>query len=153
MPTADMVLVYAIDKLLYRMIVQMFPSAVFRHYASVCTPHFLKHAPRNSDSVYVHLCPDSFYMVLKSGGKLKICNRFVYRAPEDILYYILFGMEQTGSNPENALLVVGGEVHKNADAVILLKEFFAQVEPDETGLKNLDEMKYDGPFAQQYLCV
>ncbi|MFI5203806.1 MAG: DUF3822 family protein [Flavobacteriales bacterium] len=150
---ADMMVVYAVDRLMYHAIVNAFPSAVFRHYSSICSPHFLRHAPRADNVVYVHMCPGAFYLVLKSGGKMKVCNRFVYRAPEDILYYLLFALEQAGCDPAATTLVMGGEVQKNMDALMLLKEFFALVELDEVKEQSSEEMKYQGAFASQYLCV
>lgn len=150
---ADMMVAYAVDSEMYRAMVTAFPATVFRHYSSICSPHFLRHVPRAESVVYVHICPGAFYLVLKSAGKMRVCNRFVYRAPEDILYYLLFALEQTGCDAASTTLVMGGEVQRNMDTLMLLKEFFAHVELDEIKELSDNEMKYQGAFASQYLCV
>src|SRR5687767_14365185 len=37
---ADMMVAYAVDSVMYRAIVNAFPATVFRHYSSICSPHF-----------------------------------------------------------------------------------------------------------------
>lgn len=152
-PSLDMVNVFALDKHMYKQITDLFPTVVFRHYASICTPYFLRHATVREHLAYIHFCDQAFYLILLNQRKVQVCNRFVFRAPEDVLYYLLFALEQTGQDAAQLDLMVGGEVKEHMDAVVLLREFLHSVELDEFVASDRPELKYQGAYAAQYLCA
>ena len=89
----------------------------FEHSATGILRHLLttRKSIKNTE-VYANIYRDSFDLIVIEPGRLILYNNYAYHAPEDFLYYLLFGLEQLNLNPEEVNLYLSGEVSK-ADAL------------------------------------
>ncbi len=62
--------------------------------------------------MYLHLQGKMVDCVIIKDGSLQLCNTFSYRTPEDLIYYILFCMEQLKLNPDTIPLFLCGNIEK-----------------------------------------
>ena len=94
-----------------------------------------------------------FYLCIADKTDLLLCNKFVFKSPEDILYFLLYSLEQFEIKPANCQLHICGMVSQNSNALVLLREYFDQVVIEENEIQNAIELKYQTAFFHQDACV
>jgi Protein of unknown function (DUF3822) len=94
-----------------------------------------------------------FYLCLADKTDLLLCNKFVFKSPEDILYFLLYSLEQFELKPAACQLHICGMVSQNSNALVLLREYFEQVIIEENDIRNAIELKYQTAFFHQDACV
>lgn len=62
--------------------------------------------------MYLHLQDGMVDCVIVKDGLLELCNTYSYKTPEDLIYYILFCLEQLKLNPETIPLFLCGNIEK-----------------------------------------
>ena len=62
--------------------------------------------------IAVHVFKDSFTCMVKKNNQLHLCNTYLYKTPEDFIYYILFCYEQLGLQTEIDTLKLSGAIEK-----------------------------------------
>jgi hypothetical protein len=67
-----------------------------------------------SDRVFLNIRDQQFDMMVMNSRHLRFCNSFPFSAPEDLLYYVIFVMEQLGLNPEETTASLMGQVERNS---------------------------------------
>jgi hypothetical protein len=108
-PEIDACNVYAIPTYLANLLNNKFEGVKIYHQA---TP-FIKSALKDfhpSSSVHINLNPGFFDIIIKQENKLKLYNTFLYRNDTDMLYYVLFIINQLKLNPENIPVTICGEM-------------------------------------------
>ena len=78
--------------------------------------------------VYIHVSDEIFDFIVVKNGKLLICNSFLYKTPEDFIYYILFCFEQLKLNPDNVKTILLGEINKGDDTFNILYKYVRNIE-------------------------
>ena len=63
--------------------------------------------------MYLHLQGGMVDCVVIKDGNLQLCNTYSYRTPEDLIYYILFCMEQLKINPDTVPVFLCGNIEKD----------------------------------------
>jgi hypothetical protein len=63
----------------------------------------------------------------KSNNNLLFYNVFSFENNEDVLYYLLFMMEQFSLNPLSTRLLIGGQVQTNDSLIISIKKYIKHV--------------------------
>jgi hypothetical protein len=48
--------------------------------------------------------------VVVKNGRTVLCNTYSYKTPEDLIYYVLFCVEQLGLNPDTLPVIICGEI-------------------------------------------
>jgi hypothetical protein len=153
--------IYSIEKNLYDMLNLQFSHPVYLHTGTVLMESELLRNKNNPDhSISVHIRQRTFDIIVTFGGKLILYNSFRYQSSEDVLYFILFVMEQLKLNPEKASLQLSGDTDKHMTNYILSAKYirnitFAQ-RPESFkfsyGFEHLqDHAAYD--LFNQQLCV
>ncbi len=74
------------------------------------------------------------------GKKLRLCNTFSFQAPEDVLYYVLFGFEQLDLSPENVSLNLAGAAAERGDIFDLLYRYVREVTYYDKGPRPIQEL-------------
>lgn len=67
-------------------------------------------AGMEEDALLACIGPSSMHAFGKRGGKLAFCNRFSFRNEQDLLYYFLLSMEQSGLDPETSPVKLCGSI-------------------------------------------
>lgn len=146
--------IYTIDESMYNDLVHMYPNVMLRHFASVLIDYTVKTGFTEQQTIAaIDFENDLFYLCLSRKTDLLLCNKFAFKAPEDVLYFLLYSLEQFGISPAQCQLHVSGMVNENAEAMVLLKEYMEQVMLEETSLQLSDNFRHQTVFLHQDACV
>lgn len=146
--------IYTIDQEAYERIIFQYPNVILRHYASVLIDYTVKTGfTEQKNVVTVDLENHVFYLCISKKTDLMLCNKFTCKAPEDILYFLLYSLEQFDLKPEQTQLHISGMVSENTEALVLLKEYFEAVMVEELNHIKADQFKYQTAFFHQETCA
>ena len=126
-PDIDSNIIYAYNKDLMDIINSRFSNLKAQNIASLQIPFYLRLSESKSAYVYCQAYHSYFQICIIDKGKLLLYNHFNFSTSEDLLYYIVFCMEQLGLNPEFTKLRIGGKLEKK-DSLGLLKDYIRDVE-------------------------
>ncbi len=87
----------------------------FEYYHAVS--FFLKdvlHSAKHSlgPKMYLNVQEEQLDVIILEGGKLELCNSFLFKTSEDFIYYVLFCLEQLKLNPDTIPLILSGTIEK-----------------------------------------
>lgn len=120
-------LVYALDEQLKSTIDQLFPNHHLKHGLTVLSQLMLHSEDLAKTTMLAQLHDTFMALVVKQEGKLLLANQFDVNATEDILYYILFAMEQYQLDPMQTELTITGNSDAESDALLILKKYIRHV--------------------------
>lgn len=110
----DTVNVYIPDILINNVLIEYYGAFEYQHFASSLLRMLLRHyASHAYEIMYVYAEQNSFYFVMFRDKKLYYFNRFEYQTLDDLLYYILFSIEQLNINSERVPLYFIGDMNIN----------------------------------------
>ncbi len=94
-------------------IYDLFGEFEFKHTATVLLETLVK-LPNigKGDTCYVHLAEGQMDMAVFSSKKMRYFNSFAYRGETDVIYYLLFALEQLQLDPAHIKLRWLGEVEQ-----------------------------------------
>ncbi len=73
----------------------------FHHHSAVLVDYILsKKSTENSTGLYLYFHSQHFDIIAIKEGELLLCNTYNQHSKEDVLYYLLFVIEQLGYSPE-----------------------------------------------------
>ncbi len=76
-------------------------------------------------------------VVVKQDQKLLLANQYSIKTQEDILYYVLFILEQYHLNPLTATITIVGNIDTNSNLIISLKKYVKHIRLAH-GYKSID---------------
>ncbi len=114
----------------------------------------------NSPKVSVLVRSEDIDICITQGGDLKLYNSFHYQTSEDLMYYLLFTMEQLQINPDQDTVIFYGEIEKTSSHWMLAHKYIRNIKLGERpelldysyGFDRLSSHQYAGLY-HQYLCV
>lgn len=110
----DTVNVYIPDISINNILIEYYGAFEYQHFASSLLRMLLRHyASHAYEIMYVYAEQNSFYFVMFRDKKLYYFNRFEYQTLDDLLYYILFSIEQLNINSERVPLYFIGDMNIN----------------------------------------
>ncbi len=62
---------------------------------------------------FIHVRKEEFDMLVLDEGVLQLCNSYIFKTPEDFIYYVLFSLEQLHCNPDAIDTVLSGSIQNN----------------------------------------
>jgi hypothetical protein len=71
---------------------------------------------------------DFLFFGVFSDGKLLFFNRFAYKTENDLLYFCLLGMQETGMEPETTRLLICGSLLPGSMGMEKLSRYFGEIE-------------------------
>ena len=88
-----------------------FGTFTYKHISTVLVSRLLERSKNIDDKkMFVHLAAHHFEIVVVQNQHLLLYNTFEYKAPEDLIYYLLFTAEQLNMNPESFKLEFLGNI-------------------------------------------
>ncbi|MCB0397329.1 MAG: DUF3822 family protein [Flavobacteriales bacterium] len=132
-PLAQAVLLYAIPRSHKTWLTDTFKGIHISHPMVVLIESMLKRY-RNQDSprLLLHVHEGHADVLVTKGAGLQLANTFVTNVPEDVLYYVLFTMEQLELNPENTQVGLAGDIHRDSPLYELLSRYLPQTVFEES---------------------
>ncbi|AZQ61022.1 DUF3822 family protein [Flammeovirga pectinis] len=100
----------------------------------------------DSHSLHCYLDSDMLYLTKCNEEKqVTFANSFKYKTEQDLLYYVLFVIDELKGTPQDTTLTIWGEVKTDNTAIATLRKFIGKV---NTGKKPKD-MLYAYQFDQE----
>lgn len=117
--------------------IEIWPEVKFYHYSSVLIESLginFKNKTENQ-TLFVNLRDEVFDVVNFKEGKLNFYNSFRFKAVEDFIYFMLAAIEQLQLNPEEARIVLSGNMDKSDEKYEMVYRYirhFEFIERNET---------------------
>lgn len=124
---AGIKLIYAIDEGLKSVLDTVFPGHQLKHTLSVASKLMLSTDELLKENILLSIYDDHIEIVVKQDQKLMLANQFSIKTQEDVLYYVLFVLEQYQLNPLYVTITVAGNVDSNTSLISSLKKYVKQV--------------------------
>ena len=100
----------------------------FHHYTVPIISSTLNISESNSDeNVLVEVFNNHFIIAVVKNGKLLLCNNFDYYSHEDLVYYMLFVIQQLELDKEALYLHLSGTIKKSSKAHYLLRNYIRNI--------------------------
>jgi len=122
--------VYVVPETVNQTIKRIFPETRILHHATILAIGLYR---QYKDSLgrprlFVNLRDNWFDLVILNQQGLVYMNAFEFRLPEDMVYFLLYTMDQTGFSPEKAEVIIHGKILRNSPQWNLLAKYIRQVE-------------------------
>jgi len=109
-------------------IFKMFDSFVYNHYSSIILEKVkLNEKNTITPSLYLNVNSNHMELIYFVKNKLIFYNRFDFSTKEDIIYYLLFTIDQLKLNPEEIPLVITGNISEDDDNYKIIYEYIRNV--------------------------
>lgn len=77
----------------------------------------------STQNLFLYFEDEFVTVILRSNRSLKYCNRFGFKNPQDLTYYILYVIEELRLEPYSVNILLFGEITPFADTYMQLHEF------------------------------
>ncbi len=150
---------YTIDHELLGYLEKTFSNATISHNGAVSISSFFGQHSLKANDMFLSLYSSHIELIVKQGSDLLFYNVFRYQNNEDILYYLLFTMEQFSLNPLYVKLVIASQTGISDELVSNLKKYIKQVSfcVNDASIKMNGDLKslpghYYFNLLNQHLC-
>lgn len=120
------ILVYASPVRLVEWIKRRFPTAAIQHQGSAMEELY-RILPKEGQFAFLHVNPHTADFYLAKEGQLQWYNNFDYATEEDLLYFILYSLEQNRILPTELKLKLSGHSLKGDKLQVLLERYIGEL--------------------------
>lgn len=124
---SDIKLIYAIDENLKSALDRLFPQHQLKHTLTVLSKLTLQSEELAKEDILLSIHNNYIEVVVKQGHQLLLANQFSIKTEEDVLYYVLFILEQYQLNPLTVNVTFAGNLHSNSGLIISLKKYVKSI--------------------------
>lgn len=133
----DIKLIYAVDESLKSTLDLIFPNHQLKHTLSVLSKLTLVSEELIKEHIILSIHSNYIELAVKQENKLLLANQFSVKTQEDVLYYVLFVLEQYQLNPLTANITIVGNIDSTSELVVSLKKYIKNIRL-ALGNKSLD---------------
>jgi hypothetical protein len=126
----EIVTVYAVTESVAAELDDLFPGRKTCHLSTVLMDTiwmFYKNQLPGT-RMFIHIGEEDFSLLIFDKKALIYNNSFHYQTPEDLVYYVIFVMEQLDLNPEEIPLTVMGKIDREAPLFELLFRYIRRID-------------------------
>jgi Protein of unknown function (DUF3822) len=125
--------VYSTDRDLYNWLSETYPlvEMSYKHKTSQLIDFGV--FTSKAQTGFIHFGNHFFTLVITANGSLKFCNRFEYKTSQDLVYYVLFTMNELGIEPDEIILRLYGNIIEQSEDFDLLNQFLPNVKMSVIG--------------------
>lgn len=146
--------IYPIEAQAYDKLIHVYPNIILKHFASVFIDLTVKTGYTEQKTIVsVDIEDGLFYLCICNKTDLLLCNKFAFKSPEDILYFLLYSLEQFEISPSTCQVHLSGMINENPASVILLNEYFESIVLEENESLKSEFFKNQTAFFHQDACV
>ncbi len=80
-----------------------------------------------AQTAFIYFGNHHFTMVITANGILKFCNRFAYKTSQDLVYYVLFTMNELEIEPDEIFLKLYGNIKEQSEDFEVLAQYLNNV--------------------------
>ena len=124
--SVDAYLIYSFNKKINDIIETILPQAKQKSHQSILIDLF-GNMNNDKENVYINIENNKLIITIFRKNKLIFNNTFEYQTKEDILYYILFCLEQLKIDREKVKILLYGNIREKDDTFNLLFEYIRHV--------------------------
>lgn len=124
---ADIKLIYAVDESLKSSLDIIFPHHLIKHTLTVLSKMMLQTEELVKENIILSIHSNYIEVVLKQEQKLILANQYSIKTQEDVLYYVLFILEQYQLNPLTTTITVVGNLDSNSSLIGSLKKYIKNI--------------------------
>ena len=119
---------FAINSELIHFLEKLFPNLQLLHTGINTINSLFEHHSLKSNNIFLIIHHQHIEICAKNNQELLFYNIFGYTQSEDILYYLLFLLEQFELNPLHAKLSIAGELESDSTIIKEIKKYIRHVE-------------------------
>lgn len=120
-------LIYSIHERLKSAIDKLFPNHHLKHSATVMAKLAMQGDDLAKEQVLLAIDDASVLIIARQQQQLLLCNQYQVQTDEDILYYLLFALEQFGLSPMTVKVAIAGNIETDSALVKALKKYIRHV--------------------------
>jgi len=124
---ADIKLIFAIDDALKSTFDQIFPNHQLKHTLTTLSKLMMVSEELIKEHILLSVHSSYIEVIVKQEQKLLLANQFSVKTHEDILYYILFILEQYQLNPIMVNISIVGNIDANSELILSLKKYIKNI--------------------------
>jgi hypothetical protein len=113
---------FAIHLELHQLIIRYSPTR-FKLSNVLIADKIMRIQEVSGQGVYIDLTKNGFFILIGNKGKLQLYNYFPAETPEDLIYHVLFSMEQFYLNAEKVPVYISGCITEGDENHSILKKF------------------------------
>lgn len=150
---------YAIEQEQKQLIERTFPLTYIRHAGAVSLNLFVNLPQFTNHDIFLNINNSLIEIAFKHNNKLQFYNVYNYQTNEDIIYFLLFSLEQLNLNPLIVKIAVGGQIETSDTLIVSLKKYIKHINFVVGELSSLLKDKSSRPnhyyftVLNQHLCV
>ncbi len=118
---------FTLEQDLKQYLEKTFSTAFISHAGAVNLNLFINHPNFSNTNLLLIINYNSIEIAVKHTTNLKFYNVFNVQANEDIIYYLLFTLEQLSLNPITVNMVVAGQIVDNSTLINSLKKYIKHI--------------------------
>ncbi len=125
-PVAGALTLYAVPSFLYYFLQTQFPGVKIVHSTTPnVIPALTKRSSEHLDAAIANLVfsRDGVSIVVVENNMLKLCNKFKFKEVTDIVYIVLYTLEQLGLNNGKTRIVISGDLARTDARAQLMRRF------------------------------
>lgn len=124
---AEIKLIYAIDETLKSTLDQLYPHHQLKHTITVLSRLMLQTEELTKEDILLVVHANYIEIIVKQEHKLMLANQFTIKTQEDVLYYVLFILEQYQLNPLTVNITIAGNIDSTSDLINSLKKYIKNI--------------------------
>ncbi len=121
-------ILYTIPQSLHNNLIQLFPSAKLYHSSTSLSYILFYHPLLNHSKLWIHLHPNYIEVIAKEQKQFLFYNTFDTQTSLDVLYYILFVIEQLKFSPQETDVYISGNISLKHSIIQLLHKYLHSVQ-------------------------
>lgn len=118
---------YFFEQELIQALEKIFSHAIIKHAGAIINELFFSNHSLINTSLFLTINEGLIEIAAKEKNDLLFYNVFNYENNEDVLYYLLFMMEQFNLNPLQIKLAISGQVPADDNLILSIKKYIKQV--------------------------
>lgn len=119
---------YTVPHYIYNDLLQLFPSAKFFHSATAMMNVFFYHPLLVHSKIWIHVHPNYIEIIAKNKKQFLFYNAFDIQTSLDILYYILFCIEQLDVRAKDTDVFLSGNISLQHSIFQVLQKYVHSVQ-------------------------
>ncbi|MEI8138020.1 MAG: DUF3822 family protein [Bacteroidota bacterium] len=135
---------YAIDEELIQYLEKTFTRAMIKHSGTINLDLFFSNHSLIKSNLFLSINDGLIEIAAKENNELLFYNVFNYDNNEDVLYYILFMMEQFNLNSLQTKLSISGQIKTNDALILSIKKYIKHV----NFVAHDPSLKLEGEFSE-----
>ncbi len=120
-------LIYTINEALKSTLDKLFPQHQLRHQITVLARLMLNTEELSKENILFSIRDNSIEVIVKQNQQLILANQYSIKTNEDVLYYVLFIIEQYQLNPLTVAITLVGNKESNSELIVSLKKYIKHI--------------------------